>query len=261
MYESLLEEVSNLARKCGEILKDKKRSEIGVEMKEGHGNLVTKYDRMVEDILKRELKEIMPEAKFYGEEEEVHSDISKGYAFIVDPIDGTTNFVMNANYSAISIGFTKDLERLMGVVYNPFTDEMFTAIKGQGAFLNGNPIHVSSLDLCDMVAIFGSSPYYSEYTDFAFNSARHYFDKALDIRRYGTASLDMCSVAAGRAAIYYEERLSPWDYAAGSLIVEEAGGIVTRFDGSKLTVNEKSGIIAVNKPSAVLKEVFNEYSV
>lgn len=256
MYEEILKKVCELERECGEILKNADHENVGLESKGGHGNLVTYYDKMVQDKLQEGLKKILPEATFYGEEEEVHADISKGYAFIVDPIDGTTNFVMRSNYSAISIGLTKDLVRVAGAVYNPFTDEMYTAILGKGAFLNGKPIHVSLLDLKDNIAIFGTAPYYSEFGHVVFDMAAKYYDESLDVRRYGTASLDLCAVAAGRAGIYFENRLSPWDYAAGSLIVEEAGGICVQYDGSPVAVNKKCSVIGANKQSSIIKSVF-----
>lgn len=256
MYEKILDEICALERKCGEVLVNADRSNTGEESKGGHGNLVTKYDKMVQDMLQKGLKEIMPEAIFYGEEEDIHADITKGYAFIVDPIDGTTNFIMDANYSAISIGLVKDLERVAGAVYNPYTDEMFTAIKGQGAFLNGNPIHVSDRDLKDSISIFGTAPYYEEFGHTVFDLAAAYYDASLDVRRYGTASLDLCMVASGKAAIYFEQRLSPWDFAAGSLIVEEAGGVTCDFNGDPLVVNTKTSVIGMNKQSSMLKECF-----
>lgn len=252
MYEKLIADVCDLVRECGEILKNADNDKVNVEAKEGHGNLVTYYDKMIQDKLQEGLKQIMPDAVFFGEEEDEHEDISKGFAFIVDPIDGTTNFVMHANYSAISIGIVKDLERVAGIVYNPFTNEMFTAEKGKGAFLNGNQIHVSELDLRDSIAIFGTAPYYAEFGHQVFELAKAYFDASLDVRRYGTASLDLCAVAAGRAAIYFEQRLSPWDFAAGSVILEEAGGVITQFDGSEIDVSRKCGIVGANKKSSML---------
>lgn len=253
MYEEVVMRVISLVERCGSVLKNVDRSSFGIESKEGHGNFVTKYDKMMENMLKVGLKEIMPEAKFYGEEEVVNEDISTGYAFVVDPIDGTTNFIMDMNYSAIAVGLVKDMERIAGVVYNPYTDEMFTAIKGQGAYLNGRPIHVSNTELEDGVVIFGTSPYYEECEQESFEIARKYFKNCVDIRRLGTASLDICSVACGRAVMYFEYKLSPWDYAAASVILEEAGGIITQIGKDDLIFStEKKGIMARNAVARVL---------
>ena len=104
--------------------------------------------------------------------------------------------------SAISVGLARDGERYMGVVYNPYLDEMFTAVRGQGAYLNGEPIHVSSEPLANGVVLFGTAPYYEELNRKSFEMAYDYFRKALDVRRSGSAALDLCSVAAGRAELF-----------------------------------------------------------
>lgn len=144
----------------------------------------------------------MPEAVFVGEEEDIHASIAKGYAFIVDPIDGTTNFIKDYHVSAISVGLALDGERYMGVVYNPYLNELFTAVKGQGAYLNGVPIHVSSQPLENGVVLFGTAPYYEELNQKSFEMAYDYFKRSLDVRRSGSAALDLCSVAAGRAELF-----------------------------------------------------------
>lgn len=148
--------------------------------------------------------------------------------------------------SAISVGLALDGERYMGVVYNPYLNEMFTAIKGKGACLNGEPIHVSSEPLCNGIVLFGTAPYYEELNRKSFEMAYDYFKKALDIRRSGSAALDLCSVAAGRAEVFFELRLCPWDFAAGSLIVEEAGGKVTTAEGGQLTLCAPCSMLATN---------------
>ena len=124
---------------------------------------------------------------------------------------------------------------------------MFTAIRGHGAFCNGQRIHVSSEPLENGLVIFGTSPYNEELSERSFKLAYSYFKKSADVRRTGSAALDMCSVAAGRAELFFELSLSPWDYAAGALIVEEAGGIVTDIDGNALVYDRKSSILARNK--------------
>ena len=135
----------------------------------------------------------------------------------------------------------------MGVVYNPYLDEMFYGVKGQGAYLNGKRIHVSTEDLSNGIVLFGSAPYNTELAKASFDLAYEYFTKALDIRRSGSAALDLCSLAAGRAELYFEMILSPWDFAAGALILEEAGGIVTKINGEPLPCFEKSPVLARNK--------------
>ena len=241
-----MEKIINTVRTCGTIIVNADRTKSYIDEKSGHANFVTAYDKKVQSELQRKLLEILPEAVFVGEEEDIHASVEDGYAFIVDPIDGTTNFIKDYHASAISVGLVKDGKRYMGVVYNPYLDEVFTAVRGQGAFLNGKPIHVSEQPLENGVVIFGTAPYYEELAQKSFDMAYQYFCRALDVRRSGSAALDLCNVAAGRAELFFELRLCPWDYAAGSLIVEEAGGVVTRIGGGEITLNEGCGVLATN---------------
>lgn len=244
--DQLLKQITDAVRACGEIILHADRSKSCIDEKAGHANFVTTYDKKVQQELQEKLLQILPEAVFVGEEEDIHASIAEGYAFIVDPIDGTTNFIKNYHVSAISVGLARDGERYLGVVYNPYLNEMFTAVKGQGACLNGEPIHVSSEPLHNGIVLFGTAPYYEELSRKSFEMAYDYFKKALDIRRSGSAALDLCSVAAGRAEVFFELRLSPWDFAAGSLIVEEAGGKVTTVDGEPLSLHAPCSLLATN---------------
>ena len=135
------------------------------------------------------------------------------------------------------------------MVYNPYTDEMFTARRGHGAFCNGKPISVTSNPLADGISFFGTSLYYPELGDRSFAIAKKLFESSLDVRRLGAASLDLCYVAAGRGECYFECSLFPWDYAAGSLILEEAGGMVTDMTGAPLRYDRKCSLAAANAAS------------
>ncbi len=250
--EQLLENIIHAVRACGTIILNADRTKSGIDEKAGHANFVTAYDKKVQSELQKRLLEILPEAVFVGEEEDVHASVKDGYAFIVDPIDGTTNFIKDYHASAISVALIKDAKRYMGVVYNPYLDEVYTAVKGKGAFLNGSPIQVSRQPLENGIVIFGTATYYEEYAKATFDMAYDYYCKALDVRRSGSAALDLCNIAAGRAELFFELRLCPWDYAAGSLIVEEAGGVVTTIDGGELPLNEGCGVLATN---AVYRDV------
>ncbi|MDE7321181.1 MAG: inositol monophosphatase [Lachnospiraceae bacterium] len=244
--DELLKQITDTVRTCGEIILRADRSRSCIGEKAGHANFVTTYDKKVQQELQKRLLQILPEAVFVGEEEDIHASIAKGYAFIVDPIDGTTNFIKDYHMSAISVGLTFDGERYMGVVYNPYLNEMFTAVKGQGAFLNGAPIHVSAEPLENGVVLFGTAPYYQELNKKSFEMAYDYFKRSLDVRRSGSAALDLCSVAAGRAELFFELRLCPWDFAAGALIVEEAGGKVTTVEGAQVTLDAPCSMLATN---------------
>lgn len=242
----LVERIADVVRICGDIILNANRSDSFVSSKEGHGNFVTVYDKKVQTELQTRLSSILPEAAFVGEEEDIHEDIHEGYAFVVDPIDGTANFVRDFKGSVISVGLLKDGEPYIGVVYNPYLDEMFTAKKGKGAYLNGRKIHVSDHSLSEGLVLFGTAPYYKELNDLAFKMAHHYFKQALDLRRTGTAALDLCIIAAGRAELYFELILQPWDYAAGSVILTEAGGKIEALDGSKMVFDKPCSCLATN---------------
>lgn len=244
--QAILEQITEAMRECAQIMLQADHDHAGVDEKAGKANLVTKYDKMVQEAIREKLMNILPEAVFVGEEEDIHASIKEGLAFIVDPIDGTNNFIKDYRCSAISVGVTKNGEAYMGAVYNPYLDEMFTAIAGQGAFLNGKAIHVSEEPLEHGIVIFGTSPYYEDLAEQSFRLAYEYFQKAMDVRRSGSAALDLCNVAAGRAELFFELRLSPWDFAAGSLIVTEAGGKVTQIDGSPVDLSRPCPVLATN---------------
>lgn len=246
MKKETMEQIQTLVRECGEIMLKADRNSILIDAKAGSANFVTEYDKKVQEALKKGLKEIFPEAVFLGEEGIENTFSNEGMFLIVDPIDGTTNFIKDYHTSCISVGVIKDGEKEAGVVFNPYLNEMFYAIKGEGAYLNGKAIHVSKEPLSNGIVLFGTSPYYEELNEKSFKMAYDYFKIALDIRRSGSAAIDLCSIAAGRAELYFELKLSPWDYAAGALIVEEAGGIVTTEEGGALTFDKPCSVIARN---------------
>lgn len=225
----------------------------GVEEKEGIGNYVTKYDKLVQQTLYSELMKLLPEATFIGEEEDDHSKVAEGYTFIVDPIDGTANFARGFMESFISVALLKDGENFLSVCYQPYHDEMFTAEKGKGAYLNGKPIHVSDRKLKEGLVFVGASPYYADLRDKTYEMFRNITRNASDFRRVGSAVLEMCYVACGRAEAFIELRLQLWDYSAAKLIVEEAGGVVTDSKGGKLLFDGPASIVASNGVDDLIK--------
>ena len=243
----ILDEIIIAAKECGQVMLQANRNNFGIKDKAGKANFVTAYDCKIQEMLQMKLAQILPEAEFFGEEEDCHIDRNAEYIFVVDPIDGTTNFIKDYHMSCISIGLIRNGKRYLGVVHNPYLDETFYAILGEGAYMNGKAIHVSNDSLENSIVLFGSSPYNTELAKASFELAYEYFQKCLDIRRSGSAALDLCAIASGRAEVYFELILSPWDFAAGALIVEEAGGIVTTVDGGELPCLEKSSLLARNK--------------
>ena len=199
MIQSQLEPICDLVRECGQLVKGADRRHLRIDTKDGRANFVTEYDKKVQERLRTELLELVPDAHFIGEEGTTQKFRPSGKFFIVDPIDGTTNFIKDYRTSCISVGLVVDGLAELGVIFNPYTDEMFSAIRGGGAFCNGDRLHVSSDPLENALVIFGTSPYREDLTDRTFRMACAYFKKAIDVRRSGSAALDLCMIAAGRA--------------------------------------------------------------
>lgn len=246
--EDMLEEIKNAVIGASRIMLEAEDSKIDTLSKEGHANFVTEYDSRMQKELFGRLAAILPEAKFMGEEDNASNSFTdKGYLFVIDPIDGTTNFIRQNHTSCISVGLLKDGECVLGVVYNPYKKELFCAEKDRGAYLNGSPVRVSDKPLANSILLFGTSPYYEELAEPAFDLAYHYFRKCLDLRRSGSAAIDLCDIACGRADLYFELRLSPWDYAAGSLIIKEAGGYICGCGLTPLQFQNPQSVIAYGR--------------
>ena len=241
----MLDRLIAVVRRAGDMIRDAHDIEKDTHEKNGAADLVTKYDVAVQAFLQKELLALVPEAGFLGEEGE-HETLDKPWVFVVDPIDGTTNFVRHMHHSNIAVALVHEGCVAYGVVYNPFTEEMFAARRGGGAFLNGRPIHVSDRDMSHAITMCGSTIYDRRFTDRSFSLMRRLYDLGLDFRRFGSAELDVCYVACGRAEVFFECRLSPWDYAAGSLILTEAGGKITRLDGSPIDPYRGGSVWATN---------------
>lgn len=248
----LLQSIIAVVREAGEILLSAEHIEETVEEKSGRANFVTSYDKKVQSFLFEKLAGVVPDAVFIGEEEEEHPALPDGYAFVIDPIDGTTNFMKGYTASCISVGLLKAGQPEIGVVYNPYLKELFSAVKGEGAYKNGSRIHVSDHELSEGIVLFGTAPYNEELSKPSFLLSYELFKKSLDVRRSGSAAIDLCNVACGRAELYFELLLSPWDYAAGALILTEAGGKIMTTDGKELTFDRKNGVVAGTENS--LKE-------
>ena len=241
----MLKKINEIVKEAGKIVLSAHNQENAVTAKEGKKNFVTKYDVAIQEFLFRELGKDFPDAQFIGEEGE--NDIStNGLRFIIDPIDGTTNFMQDYRCSCISIGLCKGNDVIAGVVYNPYTDELFSAEKGKGAYLNGNRIKVSERPLSDGLALFGTSPYHPENTDETFSLLRKIFDFSRDIRRSGSAAYDICMIACGRCEVFFEKSLQPWDIAAGTLILKEAGGIALNYQGRDISFSTPNDVVFAN---------------
>lgn len=244
--DQLVTDICRVVRECGQMLLTADRSHMGIDAKEGAANFVTEYDTRVQKRLFEALGKILPQARFVGEEGDNKEVSLEGWCFIADPIDGTTNFIKDYRVSCVSVGLLLDGIPEIGVVYNPYLDEMFHARRGMGAYCNDKRIFVSRQPLEKGMVVFGTAPYHRDLAEKTFRMAWEYYGKCLDIRRSGSAALDLCAVAAGRAERFFELILQPWDYAAGALLVEEAGGKITTVEGEPITFHAPCSILAGN---------------
>lgn len=215
--------------------------------KEGHANFVTECDLAVQEFLCSQLGTLLPESVFFAEEQE-NQTMTDAFTWVIDPIDGTTNFIRHRACSAISVALLKQKRPVLAVVYQPYLDRMYTAEHGKGACCNGEPIFVGHRPLRDAIVSFGTSPYYPALADRSMALAKVFLQHTADIRRTGSAAVDLCDMASGSCDIFFELRLSPWDFAAGALLIEEAGGMICGLtkDGapSPLTFDCSSGVLA-----------------
>ncbi len=241
----MLEIIKQTVKEAGKIILSAHNQENAVTAKEGKKNFVTKYDVAVQDYLFKELGKAFPDVTFIGEESENNLS-DNGLRFIIDPIDGTTNFMQDYRCSCISVALCEGNDVITAVVYNPYTNELFSAEKGKGAFLNGEKIKVSERPLSDGLALFGTSPYHPENTDDTFVLLRKVFDLSRDIRRSGSAAYDICTVACGRCEVFFEKCLQPWDIAAGTLILKEAGGIALNYEGREISFSSPEDVVFAN---------------
>ncbi|MBA2379968.1 MAG: inositol monophosphatase [Blastocatellia bacterium] len=225
------------ARDAGRILLEK-FGRIDTVTKKGDINLVTEADLASEALIIERIKSHFPRHSILAEEagNAVVIGGEGGHKWIIDPLDGTTNYAHGYPCFCVTIALENDGEIVLGVTYDPTRDELFTAEKGKGAALNGKPMRVSSTDILGNSLLVTGFPYdIKQREDFA----RHLTELLLNsrgVRRDGSAALDMAYVACGRFDGFWEEGLNPWDVAAGKILIEEAGGTVTYYDGSQFSI-------------------------
>jgi myo-inositol-1(or 4)-monophosphatase len=228
------------AKKGGAITLKYFRKLKSVSIKEGAG-LVSEADRESEAIIAKIILKAFPKHQILGEETGYSGVQAAPELWVVDPLDGTTNYVHGFPFYCVSIGLEVNGVIEVGVVYAPLLKQTYTAVKGRGAFLNGKPIHVSRTErIADSLLATGFSYSRSEFLDQEVRDFRLLSEQARGIRRAGSAALDMCMVASGVFDGFWERQLAPWDTAAGSLLVREAGGVVTSFEGSDFHFSMKS---------------------
>ena len=210
----------------------------------GCADYVTQVDFAIQDFLKKELYALAPDIQFLGEESGLQPMDTDSY-WILDPIDGTTNLIHDYQHSVVSLALCRQKEIVMGIVYDPFHDEFFSAVKSEGSFLNGRQIHVSySENLSETIIGIGTAKRECAKENFA--RFLKVYENSQDIRRLGSAALELAYTACGRQGGYFEGYLNPWDYAAGMLLIQEAGGKVTDWNGNALDPTQASQVAGTN---------------
>lgn len=230
--EALLTIATRLAVQAGRMVRDGRAAQgIAVhDTKSSNTDVVTEFDRASEALIVGGIRAARPHDAIIGEEGTSSSGTS-GVSWLIDPIDGTTNFLYGLPGYAVSIGAKASTGDEVGAVYVPATDELFAAVKGQGATLNGRRIHCGSTADLGVALVATGFSYLPARRAAQARRAAALLPQVRDIRRFGAAAVDLCYVAAGRLDAYYEEHLGPWDLAAGEIIAREAGCISGSLDG------------------------------
>lgn len=223
-------------------------------------NLVTSSDLAVQKHLCASLSRLLPGSGFLCEEEDL-SDTEKEYVWIIDPIDGTTNYARGLGIFAISVALVKNGEALLATVYDPSRDEMFSAVRGCGAFCNGKPIQTAKKPFASSLLCSALCIYQKEFAEICMNIIMDLYPRISDLRRTGSCALELCYLACGRCDLFFEIRVCPWDYAAACLILEEAGGVLRGVGGKTLHFDMTEPLIGAGNPEhyPLLLETVEKY--
>lgn len=256
--DTLLEAAVAAGRAAGALLLNYTAAGFHVEYKNPI-NLVTDADHAAEQCVIDHIRSRFPSHRFLAEERGRVDEAPSPYLWIIDPLDGTTNFAHGYPTYCVSIGLEYQEKCLLGVIYDPSRDELFTAIDQRGAHLNGRPIRVSdTTDLGNSLLVTGFA---YDIRETPRNNLDHFCSfalKAQGLRRTGSAALDLCYVAAGRFDGFWEVRLNPWDMAAGAVIVREAGGRLTNFSGEDLSIYEQELVASNGHIHEAMLSVLNQ---
>ena len=250
----LIDDVISIAKEAGRMMAESK--DIQVSDKDSKDNHVTNMDVAVQEFIKEKLLTLLPGSAFIGEESD-YDDIDSEYCWIVDPIDGTTNFIRHIPASVTSIGLTWNDDPILGVVYNPYTDELYYAEKGKGAYLNGKRIHASNRTFEHSIVCLSWGAYDKSGSRKAFAVSEELYGICEDIRRTGAAAYELCKIAEGSVEMLFEPILYPWDHAAATTIINEAGGAVEGISG-KANLRHRDLVLASNNKEnmRLLREIF-----
>ena len=229
-----------------------KSTKFDITKKGGSANIVTSSDIKVQRFLHEKLSKLIENSGFFCEEEDLR-DLDNKYIWVIDPIDGTMNYARGIPECAISVALVCEKKAVLGVVYNIWRDDLFSATVGGGAYLNGQPISVSDNSFKDGILCTAMSVYKKEYAKVCGDVIFEAYMQCNDVRRFGTCALELCYLAAGMCDLYFEIRVFPWDYAAGYLILQEAGGTLRGLDKEELTFDKTTALIGANNYENYLK--------
>lgn len=236
-----IQKIIEVVRQAGAMMQERN---FEVNTKSSISDKVTTLDIKIEAFLKGQLTRLIEGSGFMGEESEAHA-LDNEYVWIVDPIDGTTNFVRDLKNSAVSVALMRNKKIIKGVVYNPYSEEMFYAELNKGAYLNGEKIVVSDKSFDECILMTSLHPYHKGKAHVILDLIMEIYPMIDDTRRTGSAAIDMCLMACGRSDLCFKVMLCPWDFAAAALIIEEAGGVVSSL-GEELRYDKNMPIIAAN---------------
>ena len=240
-----IERIKSIVLEAGALFSDEDAAHCVTD--KGAADFVTAIDIASQTFIKGELEKYFPDAAILSEEGDNDNFTPSEYTFVLDPVDGTTNLIHGYRQSAISLGLVREGVSVAGVVYNPFTSELFWAEIGKGAYCNGRRMHVSGeADFSRCVITIGTMPYYKQYADRNFEMFKRIYLDAVDIRRTGSSALDLCYTADGRTDAFFERGLRAWDFAAGAVILSEAGGILSDWQGNKLDLYSQQDVVGSN---------------
>ncbi len=245
-FSRLTQAACEAALIAGELLRQGFGSQFKVSSKEGRHNLVTEYDTKAEQAILAHLKKAASTSSFLAEESGATGQLGD-LLWVVDPLDGTVNFAHNIPFFSVSIALEEKGDIVSGVVYHPHSNELFVAEKGEGAFLNGKKMQVSSVSRLEQSILATGFPY--NLADNPFHCIEHFIDivkLGIPIRKLGSAALDLAYTAAGRFEGFFAVGLSPWDCAAGVLLIQEAGGQVSHWNEKYFSIHSRLPILATN---------------
>lgn len=246
----MMKKIEAAVREAGKVLLSAHAEKNEIHSKTGPANFVTDYDVRIQQFLMNKLSAVIPDCAFFGEEETEGNkrQVGEGYTFFIDPIDGTTNFIFDYRNSCVSVGLVLDGVMIAGWVYHPYTDQFWKAERGKGAFLNEEKLTISDGGLDTGICAFGAARY--NEGDGIFEILPELFRRSLSLRNGGSAAIDLCRIASGSNVAYVEMLLQPYDYAAASVIIEEAGGVILTAAGTPITLNTGCSVVAGTKMAA-----------